>query len=406
MSELHALIAAAGVAVMALGFVSAFLKNESSVGEPALAIAFGLALGPAAAGLIDLSALGDPYAILRETARFTIGVSVMTAALRVPTAWLRANWRALALFLGVGMPAMWLAGGAVAAVAFGFALWPALLLGAICAPTDPVLAGSIVDGDIAKARVPADPRHLLSAEAGANDGLGLPFVVLALMMVQGQALWPEFAVDTLLRAVLGGVAFGLAIGLAAALIGRWANRWGLAEATDEAPTTLALALIAVGGGHALGLDGILSSFVAGLVFRALRSTREDDEQLRYETSTKRLFELPVFVLLGLALPLEAWRGLGWPLLGFALALFLLRRPPWIYALGRMTRAARRPAASAYLGWFGPIGIAALFYSLHVEDALGEGKWFEIVSFVIVLSALVHGFSAEPVARRFPRRDRG
>lgn len=328
METLHLTLGLALFAVLALGPISELVKDRTSITEPLIALGLGVLFGPFALGVIDLSKLGDPHAILLETARFTVGVSVMATAMRLPTGWLWRHWRAVTAALALGMPAMWLASAALAFAILGYELWPALLLGAVLTPTDPVLAGTIVSSELAEKRIPGGPRHLLPAEAGANDGLTLPLVAVPILMIEGAAdPWREFVIGTLLREIGLGVVFGLAVGVGAGLVSRLADRERLEDPSAQLPTTIAMAIVAVGFGRALGLDGILSAFVAGLAFSEMQDPSVNDAQSRFDKSAKRLIELPAFVLLGLAAPLAAWREQGWLLALLGLALFALRRPP-------------------------------------------------------------------------------
>ena len=131
------------------------------------------------------------------------------------------------------------------------------------------------------------------------------------------------------------------------------------------------------------------------------STEEQEEQI--DESVNRFFVLPIFVLLGLSLPWDAWADLGWkgPLL--AILVLLLRRPPGVLALaGRVPRMQGRQDG-LFTGWFGPIGVAALYYAALSQKLVGLEEVWVVGSLVISVSVLVHGVSAAPLTKLYGRR---
>lgn len=402
--QLHVLLLAAFAVVLTLGLVSGYLKNRTAVSEPFLAIAAGVAIGPFGAGLVELSRLGPPHLVLQTVALFTISLSVLEAALRVPNAWLRRGWPTPLVLVGLVMPLVWLLGAGFSAVILGLGLWPALLLGAILAPTDPVMSQSVLDSAPARRNVPANLRHALTVESGCNDGLALPLVALPLLMLEAlEAPVRHFLLDVLLLEVAGGLLAGLGLGLVIGRVNLWACREHLEASDAQGLITPALAVIAAAGGVVFGFSGIIAAFVAGLAFAAVSSHEVTAAQERFDASIKRALELPVFVCLGIYLPLDAWGERPLALTGLALALLVLRRPLPLLALRSLLPGVGSRHQALYLGWFGPVGLAALYYAAEAQARLGESLYLEITSFMILASALIHGSTAEPVARHLPLR---
>jgi NhaP-type Na+/H+ or K+/H+ antiporter len=187
MAQLNlALVLGAGT-VLVLGLVSGYVKNRLWLSEPLLAMLLGIAIGPV---VFDFAVVELPAehenAVLREAARVTLAISVMGAALRLPSAYEAQHWRELLIILGLGMPLMWLASSAVAFVVLGLPVLYALLIGAALAPTDPVLSDSIVTGKVADEAVPQRMRDAISAESGANDGLAVLLVMLPVLLLEQQ----------------------------------------------------------------------------------------------------------------------------------------------------------------------------------------------------------------------------
>ncbi len=120
---------------------------------------------------------------MKQGARLAIAIQVMGVALRLPKAYPFTHWRSLAVLLGPVMLLMWLVSGLLVYLILGLPCWVAMLVGAVITPTDPVIATSIATGKVAEQNLPTRLRNLLSAESGANDGLGYPFVLLPILIL-------------------------------------------------------------------------------------------------------------------------------------------------------------------------------------------------------------------------------
>lgn len=403
METINVALLVAGLLVLLLGLLAEPLKR-SLLSPPLVALGVGVLLGPKAAGALEVAGWGSEAAILEQVARLTVALSLMAISLRLPRAYVLRNTRPLALLLGPLMLAMWLASGLLVHGLLGLGLWASLLVGAVLTPTDPVVASSIVTGGVAERNLPARLRHLLSAESGANDALAYPLVLLCVLMLGGPAseALPEWLLRVVLWEVLVAAGFGLLAGYGAGVLLEYAEVRRTIERTSYLAYALALTLAVLGGAKLLGTDGLLAVFTAGLGFSlAVRESERIDEQ-GVQEAVNGFFTLPAFALLGLALPWEAWRELGWAGPGLAVAVLGLRRLPAFLALRPWLGGVRTGRDALFLGWFGPIGIAALFYSqLSVRQAGVEEAW-EVGSLVIAASVVAHGVSAAPLTKLYGR----
>jgi len=303
LSALNIALLAIGGLVLVIGLLSDPLKR-SLLSLPMIGLLAGILLGPGVSGLLDVAEWGDEHVILEQAARLTLAISLMGVALRLPKGDPFRRWRALLVLLGLVMPFMWLSSGLLAFFILGLPFWVALLVGAVVTPTDPVVASTIVTGNMAEENLPERIRHTLSAESGADDGLAYPFVFLPILML---AHPPEEAlVDWLTRVVLwevgGAVIAGALMGYAAGRLLEWAEAKDTIEHTSFIAYTLALSLSVLGAAKLIGTDGILAVFVAGIAFdMAVRGSERAQEQ-RVQEAVNRFFILPIFVLLGLTLP--------------------------------------------------------------------------------------------------------
>jgi NhaP-type Na+/H+ or K+/H+ antiporter len=300
--------------LLVLGATSGLVNAKLWVSEPLVCAAFGVALGPFGAGLLRLDATADPQAhdFLREAARFTLAIAVLAAALRLPRGWLGSRWRGLAVALGPGMLLMWAAGAAVTYWCLDLPKLICLLVGAIIAPTDPVLSAPVVSGELARWAVPSDLRDAITAESSINDGLAGPFVALpiALLTVAG-GIGPAlgtWALHAVLWQVGSAVVVGAAGGWIASRLLRWANRL---EADRPSLLTIALALATLTGLQAIGGSGVLGAFIAGAVLNELHQDEYQEHQEHFNEAITRFFDLPIMILLGVAAPWHAWISMGW-----------------------------------------------------------------------------------------------
>lgn len=405
MNELYVSLAAVGGLLLVLGMLGGLLKERTPVSEPLIALLAGVLIGPAVFGLLDLANLGDETAILEEAALVTLGVALVGVALRLPVGYTSRNWRLLVVLLGIVMPLMWITSGLMVYLILGLPFWVSVLIGAIITPTDPVVASSIVSGGVAERNLPAPLRCAISAESGFNDGLALPFVVLPVLVLtrpSGEVLG-HWLTHTVLLEIVAGAALAAVIGYAAGKTLRWAERKGTMERTSLLTVSLALSLTVLGVTELLHLNGVLAAFVAGIVFNFAGSSDAKESQEEIQEAISRFFDLPIFVLLGMALPWGEWLDLGWAGLLLVAAVLLFRRLPAVLALRSLLGPVRSKGKDVlFLGWFGPVGAAALYYAAFSLRETGIEAVWTVGSLVICASVLVHGVTATPLTMLYGR----
>ena len=287
----------------------------------------------------------------------------------------------------------------------GLSLGAAIILGAVLAPTDPVLAGDVGLSPPGEHEEASDPQFSLHTEAGLNDGLAFPFVFAGLLIAEeGGTGWiAEWVLADVVYGLVVATAVGAASGYAtAAAHVRLRDRELLSHRFD-AFVALATVLLVYGAVEALGAYGFVAVFWAGFTFRRYEFEHEVNRRVHDGTDEyAKLFELGVLLLLG---SLVTWEGLGEPgLAGWLLAplLLLVVRPAVVLLLS--TGSLLSWGQRLFLAWFGVRGIAALFYAAYVvhtgvlsEDEAGTVFWTAVV--VVIVSVVVHGVSAAPLTRR-------
>ncbi|OBB77246.1 sodium:proton antiporter [Mycobacterium sp. 852014-52144_SCH5372336] len=382
------LLTSVGVLGVIVAALSAKMRRLP-VSEPLLGLAAGALIGSQLLDVFHTAPLTTEHSLLHEVSRVLLAVSVMAVALRYPFADVRRCWRPVTVLVLVAMPVMAVVTAALGWLFLSIPVATAALLGAAVCPTDPVLASSVVTGEDAERDIPARNRQLLSLESGANDGLALPLVLAAIALAGGTGIGA--AVLESLWQVFGAVAIGTALGWAGGKALKLGDEHGAADPAPALFFTVVLALGILGVGGLLQTDGILAVFVGGLVFNAVGTGRERAAEVSIDEAVNRFAVLPLFVLFGATLPWQSWLDLGWRGVALALAVLLLRRIPILLVLGRPLGLKIRD--SLYLGWFGPVGVSALFYLTLEADRMGVDETVLAAgSLVLVVSTVAFGLS--------------
>jgi sodium/hydrogen antiporter len=440
-------MALAGGLLLLMALSSAWLRNLP-ISTSAIYLAIGLAIGPLGFDWLHIDIRNEVrwFERLTEVA-VIVALFVGGLKLRLPLkdpAWVAAWWLGgpimLATIVGVA---------ACALLLLDLPLATALILGAVLAPTDPVLAGTV---KVSSAADHDRMRYGLSGEAGLNDGMAFPFVVFGLLWLEhnGAGDWiASWALQRILWAIPAGLLLGYVLGRGVGRLAIWLRTH---QQDPGAPSDfLALALIALSYAcaEAVGALGFLATFAAGVGLRhaelhvtletppARRSPgrrRVDQvavdedapaeelvgagieaeelkepavaagvlvaETITFGDTAERLLEVLLVVLVGILLA-QHWDPRAIPL---ALALFLVIRPlaTRLLLIGTPTTNSQR----WLMGWFGIRGIGSLYYlSYAVRHGPSTAVADDLAGLTIstvALSILVHGVTAPPLLSRYER----
>lgn len=387
-------------------------------------LAAGAGLGPWGANLLTLDTLADARVLERLT-EIAVIISLFTAGLKLRLPLRDRRWRSAMLLASVAMVLTTAGVAASGAAIAGLSLGAALLLGAVLAPTDPVLASDVQVTD----EHDAEPvRFSLTGEAGLNDGTAFPFVLLGLGLLGAHDLgaggWRWLTLD-LLWAVIGGLAIGTLCGAGIGKLVLYLRRMHReAVGLDE---FLVLGLIALSYGLALlaGTYGFLAVFAAGLSVRRIErehsaassatvdvgpagrvsTTEATDHEtapaymaravLGFNEQLERLGEFAVVVVVGALLA-----GIETATAGvlIAAALFFCIRPAATLLAVSGSSLSRRQRA--FIAWFGIRGVGSIYYLTY---ALSHGLTgpesraiADITLIVVTASILLHGVSVTPL----------
>ncbi|MGI9528383.1 MAG: cation:proton antiporter [Acidimicrobiia bacterium] len=387
------------VLVAAVALVYAALSGRAgrwSITAPMVAVALGVIVSPSDLGLVSIE-VSEPVSTTLFKVTLALLLFVEAASLDPKMIRREAGWTFRLLVPGMLLV---IAGGtALALVMFDVtSVWEAAVIGAILAPTDAALGMAVVSNP----RVPGRVRRTLLVESGLNDGLALPlalgFTAAALtelgVQTRGDAL--SFVLEQIVFGVLAGIVLGLAAG--AFLRFSIARQWSASQWLRIAP--LAGALLAYAGAEAIGGNGFISVWVAGLAYgHVLHASAPHVESFGERLGTA-LTALSFF-LFGATLLAPALLDLTWQLVVYGLLSLAAVRP--VAVLLAMWRSKAPLQTSIFLGWFGPRGIASIIIAaIVVKDAgLDQNSLVVMVTAITVgLSVYLHGLTAEPGANAF------
>lgn len=404
-----------GGLLLVMGLTPTILKR-SPVTAAIIYLAVGLLVGPSVLNLFHFNPLKES-ALLEVLTEVAVLISLFSAGVKMPVPFSFARWRTPILLATVSMTLSVALVAAFACYVLGLPLGAGVLLGAILAPTDPVLATDV------QIRHPGDRdqlRFTLTCEAGMNDGSAFPFVMLGLGLLGLHELGDSnlhWVVVDVLWATTGAIAIGVVAGVALARLG-----WKLRRAPYQHELMddfLGLGLIGVVYGLCVMVDawGFLAVFFAAVALRQTElklakatHANPDPESLPtvsegslvFKEHLERLSEVLLVLLVGGTLFVNSW---SWEAVGLALFLFLVARPISVLVGLLGTRTPWR--IRGMTGWFGVRGIGSLYYLMYaIEQGLPEPLALQLIQLtliVVTLSILLHGISVKPLIGHFWRR---
>lgn len=399
-------LAGFGAVVLLTAWAPLFLK-ELPLSLPIICVCIGVVLF-----LMPVPGVAPlPLEHLEFTERATelvVIVALMGAGLKLdrPFGWSRwtATWRLLG-------PTMLLTIAGVtflAVIVLGFDLPTALLLGAVLAPTDPVLASDVQVGPPDSGEED-EVRFALTSEAGLNDGLAFPFVHLAIVLVALPSLsGAGWALDWLLVSVVWKIGAGVAAGWICGRVLGWLifrmPRTANLSRTGDGFVALGVTCLTYGLTEMLQGYGFLAVFVAALSLRAIERHHDYHQHMHtFIEQLERLMMMVLLVLFGGALARGVLAELDWPAILFTVAVILLVRPVagWVGLLGFAGSRLER----GVIAFYGIRGVGSAYYLAY---ALNAGSFhrpdylWSLVGVVVLVSIILHGITVTPVMRGLDR----
>ena len=371
--------------------------DERGITSALVLMIAGLLVGPSVLDWFAVPLDGHTAELIAELA---LALLLFSDAARIDLPALRRQLAWPGRLLLIGLPLTMVAGTLA-----GLAVFPALslssvaLLSVMLSSTDAALGQRVVTDT----SVPARVRQALNVESGLNDGLAVPFfLVLVDVSLAHLHSRPLVAVVERAASQIGwGLAAGLVVGLVGGALVRWADRRGWMESSWRQTFTLATAVIAYAAAQALGGSGFIAAFVGGAAFRRAAGAA-DPRLLQFTEDSGGLLAAVTWIgfgalALGKSLSLLTWQVALYALL----SLTVVRLAP--VALAMLRSRARRPTV-AFLGWFGPRGLASIVFALiAVDEHVPDGQFlFTVVTCTVALSVVAHGLTSAPLVGVYHR----
>lgn len=381
------------------GLLSRRLEN-TSLTAPMIFTGVGLAL---ALFWPDLLGHGISHGIIHMLAEVTLIFVLFSDAARIDLQLLKRDHNLPQRMLLAGMPVSIFLGAVLALMMFDvLGFWEAALLAAMLAPTDAALGQSVVSSK----SVPVRIRQALNVESGLNDGIALPLVLVFASLASAGAQdtevsnsaqnWIQFG---LMQVTLGPLV-GALIGYTGARLVDWSTGKDWMSESFEGIGALSMALIAFAGAELMHGNGFIAAFVSGLVFGNCLS-HPCKFLYEFAEAEGQFFTLATFLVFGaLAISLLGhdfhWRYVVYGLF----SLILIRMIP--VAISMIGARVKVPTI-AFLGWFGPRGLASILFALLILENMDVPRSDVITAIVVatvLLSIFLHGVTAAPLSKMY------
>ncbi|OCF31083.1 hypothetical protein I316_07214 [Kwoniella heveanensis BCC8398] len=423
-TETSKALAVSGGYISLVGLVSYFVKEKLFMSEALIALLIGIITGPIALNWFNPFVWAeDQSALTHQVTRIVIAIQVLFTGISLPAAYLRREWLSLTTLLGPVMTTAWFISSLLVwGLVPGLTFLESLVIGACVTPTDPVLSNAICKGRFAEKHVPLHVRNIIVAEAGANDGLGFPFLFIGLYLIlihEPSHPWHSIGgavAEWFYNIVLYQVVLACVIGSVIGYIARKALRFAKAKQLIDNESFLsfgvALTFVTLGVVGILGSDDILCCFVVGNSFTWDDWFRLETEDDGFQEVIDQLLNSAVFLYIGAIIPWGDFSMYGmtpWRLVILGILIMLVRRLPWVWVLSRWIPSLRTTRESVFAGFFGPIGVGAVFYVQVALDTLPDDgtrthlrqTLLPTVYFLVFTSVIVHGITI-PLGKGFQR----
>ncbi|KAI5136238.1 sodium/hydrogen antiporter [Nematocida ausubeli] len=401
--------------ILSFGLISLFIKERLYIAETTVATLYGIICALICKDQKDTL----PVESLKNTqfmfhfSHIVLSLQLVAVGVTVPKIFMKKNWKPLMVLLLPVMMIMYAVSSIIIKYVFSMDWLPAMMIGACITPTDPVLASAVIKGKFANKYIPSRLRYLLAVESGANDGLGFPLLVLPILLMQFKdstepvaGALRKWCIHTWGFEILFAIVIGAVIGALARILLKYSVKKMLIDKESFLAYSLALAILVTGITAKMESDDLLAVFVSGLFFAWDEEMVMDMKNSHVMEVVDLLFNQSFFIVLGIILPLDV---LGWKSMLASVLILVFRRMPALLLMqlcGFLPEFTTREILFA--GWFGPIGVGAIFFAYHsmhelnsIDKELADSV-LEIVQAIVFSSIVVHGTTA-PIIHMHLRR---
>jgi NhaP-type Na+/H+ or K+/H+ antiporter len=386
------------VAVLILGYgIFSKLAEKSVVTAPMVFVAVGIIARLITGNDVGIAVNGPLVKILAE---LTLIIILFIDASTINLRELMSERKLPIRLLMVGLPLTMLSGALIARPLFpDMNIWLLLLMAFILSPTDAALGQAVVSSKFVPERI----RQTINVESGLNDGIALPPILICIAALaehnthgSGFSYWSLF---TLKQFIYGPVIGGLVGWIGGRIVER-ASRRDWMNTTFQRLTSVAFAILAFSLAESVHGNGFIAAYFAGLLLGT--SSHEIRERIHeFGEAESQALVLVIFLLFGFILVPLAYQFWDWRAWTYALlSLTAIRMIPVALSL---RGTGLTPGSVAFIGWFGPRGIASILYLLLVSLEVGRSgleQMMSVIILTILLSVYLHGISANPLSKLY------
>ncbi|MFM9263829.1 sodium:proton antiporter [Tychonema sp. BBK16] len=363
----------------------------------------GIGLGPYGVKLIELRPEAQ---FLERLTEFVVIVSLFSCGLKMNRPLQPWAWNSTARLIGFLMPISIFAVAGIGHFFLSLDWGAAILLGAILAPTDPVLASEV---QLAHLDDRDELRFALTSEGGLNDALAFPFVYFGIYTLKDDNLpnwFSQWVVVDVIWAIFAGIVMGILVAKAVTWIDKRLQRYRPADELMEDFIALSTILLTYSLTEVVNGYGFLAVFVAGIVVqRSYRDPEKPLSQLHFTERIEKLMEVATILLLGSLLRVKPILAFGADtMLVAGLSIFLIRPlGAWISTIG----SPLHPASRWLCGWFGIRGVGSIYYLTYAFGHGLKGELGERIAWItfttIVISVILHGITSTPLMNWYEQK---
>lgn len=375
---------------LAFGLVSRMLKEKLYINEPLISLIYGLIIGPNFLDLINPSYFKSKD-VLYYASSTVLCFQTMAAGMSLPHGYILREKKSLFFVVViVGFTKYLITFGIVyffthynAIVSFGIA--------ACLTPTDPVLSSSIIKSKFADEYIPERLRYLLTAESGINDGFGLFLLFIPIDLFFGKNIYngvSDLIFSTIIYKSIFPAIIGILIGYVARKLLFYCYSCNMVGSESFLIYGITLTLFVLGFMESFKMSELVAIFFTGTAFSW-------DEWFVFETRESKLQEVidsfltsSFFVFFGTRIDLQ---NVDYKLVLCAFIIIFIRRILACLIIYRFIDVVQNKQEAIFIGWFGPIGVGALYYSLFLDRML-DVVTINTVSFIVMISVIIHGLT--------------
>lgn len=407
MDQYVVIISVIGIAALGMAWMPAFTER-TRISYAIIYTLVGVLIYLCFPHLLPDADLRKHNTYVRHLTELVVIISLMGTAIKIDRPFNWKTWQSPIRLVTLAMLVCIAVSAVLGYALFNLSVASALLLGAALAPTDPVLASDVQVGPPHE-KVKFETKFALTAEAGMNDGLALPFVLLAItlckMATTGEgSVWEWLSFEFIVRMALGLVIGYLVGKLVGYIVFTLGDKFKLLE-TRDGFVALSITLMVYGITELVHGYGFIAVFVAGLTLRNYELGHKYHAKLHsFTDQTERIVLAIVLILFGGSLVSGVLNDLTWPMVGFSiLFLFVIRPLTSFLSLTSCQLHSREKWVISFYGIRGMGSIYYLAYAFKEAEFPYSDKLWTIVTFTILLSLVVHGLTATYVMKRMEAR---